>query len=241
MNIVATFFGLEIQLITLVQRLEVLVCYVAISEVIQNVYERFVLLSEHFRQFNRNILYALQCFRVEEIRRVVVSVQQFFLFGLHHGGKLLQVANHQELHSAKRLVVFAEATEHRIDGVENVGTHHTNLVDNEQVERSHYLSFLFAVFKARFHHTFGHERGKRKLKKRVNGYTTSIYGSHSRRCYHYHSLCAVLLNGTQKSCFSCTSLSCKKDTDACVFYKVPRVLQFCILFHRFVLAIVQQI
>ena len=39
MNIVAAFFRFEIQLIPTIQSFEIIVCYVAISEVIQNVYD----------------------------------------------------------------------------------------------------------------------------------------------------------------------------------------------------------
>ena len=75
-------------------------------------------------QLDGDIVYLLQSFRTKEIRRIVVGLQHPFVFGRDHGRQLCQVANHQQLHAAKGLVMFAETSQNGIDGIEQIGSYH---------------------------------------------------------------------------------------------------------------------
>lgn len=74
----------------------------------------------------------------------------------NHGCQLLQIAYHQELHTTKRqIVALAILAKHRIYSIEQIAAHHTDFVDNEQVdtaddialELAELIAFLFAAAK----------------------------------------------------------------------------------------------
>ena len=125
-----------------IQLLQRLCRGMTIPHFIQNLDERLVLLTIDVTELNGDIVYLLQRFRPEEIGRVVVLLQQLLLIGSDDRRQLLQVAYHQQLHTAKRQRVVAEAAQHIVDGIEQVGSHHRYLVDNQQVDGGNNLSFL---------------------------------------------------------------------------------------------------
>lgn len=74
----------------------------------------------------------------------------------NHGCQLLQIAYHQELHTTERqIVALAILAKHRIYSIEQIAAHHTDFVDNEQVDTSddialelaELIAFLFAAAK----------------------------------------------------------------------------------------------
>ena len=76
----------------------------------------------------------------------------------NHGCQLLQIAYHQELHTTERqIVALAILAKHRIYSIEQIAAHHTDFVDNEQVDTSddialelaELIAFLFAAAKGR--------------------------------------------------------------------------------------------
>ena len=125
-------------------------------------------------------------------------MQQFPFFYFRDGGELVYVANHQQLHSAERLVVVAHSSHHGINGVEQVGAHHRYLVDDEQVDGTHYLQLVgayllilcrprpdVAVVGAGFIEcVFRNLRTEGQLEKRVYGGASRIDGGDSRWCYN---------------------------------------------------------
>ena len=61
----------------------------------------------------------------------------------NHWCQLLQIAYHQELHTAERQVVaLAVLAKHRVDGVEQIAAHHTDFIDDQQVDASDDVSPL---------------------------------------------------------------------------------------------------
>lgn len=71
--------------------------------------------------------------------------QKLFLLCRNHWCQLLQIAYHQELHTAERKVVtLAVLTKHGVNGVEQIAAYHTDFIDDQQVDASDDVSLEFA-------------------------------------------------------------------------------------------------
>ena len=81
----------------------------SLTYLVQDMDERHVLLSIDMIQLDGDIVYLLQCLRTEEVRRVVVRFEHLLVLGCDDGCQLCQVTNHQQLYTAKGLVVVAES------------------------------------------------------------------------------------------------------------------------------------
>jgi hypothetical protein len=53
---------------------------------------------------------------------------------LRHGRKLVQIPDHEELHAAEGLIIAAVPPQHRIHGIQQIGTHHADLINHQQIE-----------------------------------------------------------------------------------------------------------
>ena len=73
---------------------------------------------------------------MEEEEAGVVLPQYVPLLRLDHGGELHQVADEEHLHTAEGQWASTDATQEEVDEVERVGTEHTHLVDDQQLEGS---------------------------------------------------------------------------------------------------------
>ena len=110
----------------------------------------------------------------------------------NHGCQLLQIAYHQELHTTERqIVALAILAKHRIYSIEQIAAHHTDFVDNEQVdtaddialELAELIAFLFAAAKGRARHVWR----EGKLEERMDGHSSGVDGCNARRSKHNHS------------------------------------------------------
>ena len=81
-----------------------------VAYLVQNPDKRIVLLSIDLLQLNGDIVNLLQSLRAEEVGRVVVRLQHLLVLWRHNGCQLSQVANHQQLNTAKRLMMVAKAS-----------------------------------------------------------------------------------------------------------------------------------
>ena len=108
------------------------------ANVVEKLYELLVLLAVDFRERDGDVWDAGERLRAEKIVGVVVRAEQTFLGMCHHRRELQQVADHEQLHApegGRRASVFAQGV---VDGIEQVGAHHRNLIDYEQIERADY-------------------------------------------------------------------------------------------------------
>ena len=119
----------------------------SLTYLVQYFDERHVLLSIDMIQLNGHIVYLLQCLRTKEVRCVVIGFENLFVFWRNNGSQLCQVANHQQLYSSKRLVVVTKTSKYCINGVQQVCTYHTNLINNQEVYGSNDLSLLTSKVK----------------------------------------------------------------------------------------------
>ena len=137
------------------------------------------------------MLCLLQSQAAKEVGRGVVLAQHRPFAFLYYGSQLAEVANHQELHSAEGAVFVLMKTQHGIYLVEEVGTHHGDLVDDEEVERTDNILLLLAeaVFLiATPKRGIGDIGCQRKLEEGVYRNAASIDGCHTRRSHHNHTL-----------------------------------------------------
>ena len=162
--------------------------------------------------------------------------QKLFLLCRNHWCQLLQIAYHQELHTAERQVVaLAVLAKHRVDGVEQIAAHHTDFIEDQQVDASDDVSLEFAELIAfLFATSEGCTRNiwrKRKLEERMNGHSSGVDGGNTCWGKHNHSFRRLLLKLFQEGCFTCACLARKKEVSAGLFYDVPCQDGFFVHFH----------
>ena len=182
-------------------------------------------------QFDGHMLCLLQGVTAEEIGRVIILAQEcpFALF--HHGSKLAEVTDHEQLHSSEgAMAVFVEA-QHCINLVEEVGTHHRYLINNEKVERTDNILLLLTeavLLILRIERATRDIGCQRELKKRVYGDTTGIDSRHARGRYHHHALGRTLLETAQKGGLTRTCLAREEDVYSRALHQLPREVQLLV-------------
>ena len=141
-------------------------------------------------EFHAYIRVLLQHMTVEEIHRLIIILEQFPFVLSRHRRQLLYVAYHQKLHASKCLVAATHFSQHCVDSIEEVGTHHTYLIDDEEVEATYYLQFRLAqlhVRQERQRLTIRDDRSEGQLEKRVYRHAARIDSCHPSRGYYHHS------------------------------------------------------
>ena len=88
-------------------------------------------LTVNMFQFDRNVVGLAERTAAEEIGCIVELGQHVPILLLYDRRQLVQVADHQQLHTAKRPAVVAEVAQHLVDGVEHIRADHTDLVDHK--------------------------------------------------------------------------------------------------------------
>jgi len=150
--------------------------------------------------------------------------------------ELLQIAYHQELYASERQVVaLAILAKHRVNSIEQIATHHTDFVDDQQVdtaddialEFAELIAFLFATAKGCSRHV----SREGKLEKRMDGHSSGVDGCDSRRSQHYHSFWRQFFQSLEEGRLTCARLSGKKEVGTCLFYDIPCQDGFFVHFH----------
>ena len=211
-----------------VEHLQVGGSRVALPNVVKKFDEACVLLSVDGFQLNGHVVGCGKCLAAKEIRRVVVGPQQLFVLGSDDGRQLSQVAYHEQLHAPKGLVAVAESAQHGVDGIEQIGTHHRNLVDDEQVHRGDDLAFFAAEVEATLHFRIGHEGRQGELKEGMDSHAPCVDGSYTRGCNDYRPLGALLHNAVQERRLARASLTRQEDAAPGMLDEVPCQLYFVI-------------
>jgi hypothetical protein len=85
-------------------------------------------------EFDRDQFGFAQGPAAEEIRRIVILPEELPFRILDHRRQLVQVADHQQLHAAEGQRRSGGSAQDMIHPVEQVGPHHADLVDHQQVE-----------------------------------------------------------------------------------------------------------
>ena len=201
------------------------------ANVIEQGQEALVRLAVGLFQFHGGIVRLAQCPAAEEERRVVVLREHVPLLWLHHRCQLLQVANHEQLHSAEGQMRLTEAPQYGIHGIQYVGTYHTYLVDDKQVEAPNQPFLLLAELVA-VHILLGTEgrvgdiRCKRQLEERVQGHAPCIDGGNARGGSNHHALRRTLLEVLQEGRLACTCLTRQEKVCAGILYDTACKVKF---------------
>ena len=155
-----------------------------------------VALPVHRLKLNNGIACALKRKRRKEVWRVVIARQHLPLVVLSHRRKLPQVAYHHHLHTAKGQIVLAEAPQHIVHRIQEVGTHHGNLVDNECVDRLYHTYLLLGetvLLLLKLVLGIRDERCKRQLEERVYRNTLGIDSRNACWRHHHNTLGRLFL------------------------------------------------
>src|SRR5574344_543373 len=147
-----------------------------------------VLLAVDMVQFNRNVPYLFQSLASKEIGRVVIAAEHSLLAESNHRRELLEVTNHQQLHTAKGARALPETAQNGIHGIQQVTAHHTDFVDYKKVQRSDNPALLAAKLESDFRFHARQKWGKGQLEKGVDGNAVSIERRHSCGGHNNHLL-----------------------------------------------------
>ncbi len=126
--------GVKIRNISFIKLVEHILIHIVPADLIKQVNKNLVTLPENMFQFNRHIVGTAEGPASEEKIRIIIIAEYLLVFILHNRSKLLKIADHQQLYSAKRQVAVLVPPKGGIDGVEGIGPDHTDLIDDEQVE-----------------------------------------------------------------------------------------------------------
>ena len=151
------------------------------------------------------------------------------LFRAHHGPELMQIDDHQQLYAAEWRVTAPVAAQYGIDGVQQVGTNHADLVDHQEIEAFYNIDFFFAepvLFRLRLGLAVRNKWAKRQLKEGVQGNATRVNGCHAGRGSDDHALWRVCFQIVEKRGLAGARLSRQENIVAGVTHKVVRELQF---------------
>ena len=136
----------------------------------------------------------------EEKAGFVIRLQDVPVIVFEHGGQLLQVADHEQLYTAKGFVTALVFAQDLINSIQNVSAYHADFIDDQQIKASQNIDFLTAeTIDSGCHISIARNRDgsylfrilrylrpKRHLEERVNGDTSRIDGSHAGRSNDYH-------------------------------------------------------
>ena len=127
----------------LVEQLKVLSLCLTGSDMVEDADEDRVALAINLLEFDADELELLEDLGIEEEAAAIERIQQFAVLLLHHRFQLVDVAHQQELFSAERFPhVAAIHTQHLVDEIDDVGTHHTDLIDDDEFHFTDNLDFL---------------------------------------------------------------------------------------------------
>ena len=188
-------------------------------------------LTIHVRELYGHMLRLLQGMTAEEVGRMVILAQEAPLTILHHRSQLAEVANHEQLHPSEGAVAILVKTQYGINLVEKVGTHHGDLINDEQVERTDDVLLLLTepiLLILRIERASRDVGRQRELKERVYGDTARIDGRHTCGCYHHHTLRRTLLEAAQEGGLARACLAREEHIHSRALHKLPREVQLLV-------------
>jgi len=126
---------------------------------------------------------------------------------------LVQIADHEQLHTAESARGVTVAAKHVVDSVEQVCPHHADLVDHQQVKRPEQLDFVAgkAPLTVDFPRRVGKVQPHRQLKKRMQRHASSVNRSDTGRCGNDHPLRAFFFDLVQERGLACARFPCEKN------------------------------
>ena len=184
-DVTTGLFGSKVGQATAVQAIEYRDIHPIVTDTVQQVEKLGIALTINFGQLHRHITGLRQRMAAEEIEIVIIGRKQLLVLLLDNRRKLLQIAYHEQLDTAKGLMTVAVAAQDVVHGVEQVGAHHADFINDQQIETTQDVDLLLTktilILGFSSEMRFGHKRCERQLKERMDGNTTRIHGCHTRR------------------------------------------------------------
>ena len=191
-DIATRLAGSKIGQATAVEPLQYRSIHPIVANAVQQIEKLGIVLAIDLGQLHRHITGLLQRMTAEEIKVRIIGRKQLLVLLLDDGRQLLQVTYQEQLHSAERLVTVTVPAQHVVDGIEQIGPHHTDFVNDQQVDTTHDVDFLLAeailVSGLSSEMGLGDEGRERQLEKGMDGDASRIHGRHTGRSQHNHTL-----------------------------------------------------
>ena len=225
-NMAVGGFRVDGRVVVAVQKRNVPVGHPIFPKVVQKGYEDPVGLAVDFFQFDVHRGIAGEGEGVEKIKVRIPGGKEVRLFALDHRRKLEKVPDEQDLHAAEgRVAISPYRTKHRVDGVQEIGSKHAHLVDNQKFQFAQEAPFgsvhlqgvqqglggvdLQAdVFGGQVFG--GHESAERKLEQGMQGDSLGVDRRDSGGGGHHGSLVGAISHSLQKGRLSRPRLSRQK-------------------------------
>jgi len=154
-----------------------------------------------------------------------VVLQEIPFVILHDGRELLEVADHQELDAAERLAAVAVAAQDAVHGIEQVGAHHADFVDDEQVHAADHGDLVAGEAEVRLFRFAAGERAEGELEEGMQGDAAGVDGGDAGGGGDDHLLGQALPQRAQEGGFARAGLAGQEQVPAGVLHVVECQVQ----------------
>ena len=183
---------------SLVEHLEILFRRVPVANAVEDVQEGLFALAVHSLQLEqRNAGAFIERWHLKEERAAKLALEVFGNVALDDRRQLMQIAEQQQPHAAER---FARASaidaQRLVDRPHEVGAHHRDLVDDDQLQLAHDAAVAAAP------DVIGADEARRKAEERVDGLTAHIYRREPGRSQHNCFVDDMIAQSAQQRRFS---------------------------------------
>ena len=175
-----------------------------------------VTLSVDLPQFDTHDRHLLPHLGIEEVGRGIEGAEQLALVFFQDGFQLEDVAHQQHLLAAEGLRIAGKSTKHLVDEVDDVGTYHRNLVDDNQLYFSQQFPLCPGVFQRFFDMAavialiIRQQWIKWQTEEAVKRRATGIDGSNAGRGKNHMFLLSVLRHIPQEGALTRARLTCQE-------------------------------
>ena len=235
-DVQVVFVRADRSLVAGIQQQEVPLLHGVGPDAVQDADEHRVRLPVDLGQLDGHQFHLLEDGGREEIRVRIEPVQDFAFLVLHHRLQLEDVSHQQHLFPAERLThVLRVGAQNLVDEVDDVGTYHRNLVDDDQLQVLDEFPVVGAVFQevvefaALKAGVVRQERVKRQFEETVQGTPSGVDGRDSGRCQDHVFFPGHLADMLQKGRFAGSCLSRQEDGLAGVLNQFQGILKFRIV------------
>ena len=175
------------------------------------------MLAIDFGELDADQLHAAENMGIEEEQRGVERAKQLAVFLFRHGLQLIDVADKEKLFAAVRLKAVAGVdAKHLVDEVNDVGAHHADLVDDDQLHLPDDLALLARVFQCltdmalRETAVVGQKGMEGYLEETVERAATDVDGGDAGRGQDHMLLLRHTADMAQKGGLARAGLTCEK-------------------------------
>ena len=190
-------------------------------------------LAVHLGELHRYQLHLGKHTRRKEIGIGVEAAQDVALVGLDHRLQLKHIPYQKHLLATKGLAhVAAVDPQDKVDEVDDIGSHHGNLVDDDEFHIADEADAVAGVLeevlepRGRIARIIGQQGMEGELEEAMKGAAPGIDGGNARGCQHHVLLAHVFTHIAQEGTLARAGTSCKEHRLAGEAHKGERILEF---------------